>query len=316
MGRATVLEKYQRLEAEGIWRPDADSQRRDVIVSIGEATLTISDPNETVLTHWSLPAIVRTNPGTRPAIYSTGAEASDTLEISDTEMIDSLERVFRAIRRGQARPGRLRGGLFVLITLILLAIVFLWLPGAVIRYTASIIPDAPSASIGRAILADIPRVSGAPCASPAGTRALEALEARLFPGGKRRLIVLPSALTGTAHLPGGILLVGHELVEDYETPVPLAEALIAEDLEAALTDPVEAMLRDAGLMAAFRLLTTGKLAEEDLSRHAERLMLPSEPQVARGALRAAVGARELGEGTTMPILNDSDWIALQQICEE
>ena len=53
----TVLAEYQRLEAEGVWRADEDAQRRDVIVSIGEATLTLTDLNEVALTHWSLPAI-------------------------------------------------------------------------------------------------------------------------------------------------------------------------------------------------------------------------------------------------------------------
>jgi len=90
LGRTTVLEQYQRLEAEGVWRPDPEAQRRDVIVSIGEATLTLSDAGERVLTHWSLPALSRVNPGVRPAIYSPGADAPDTLEISDGNMIEAL----------------------------------------------------------------------------------------------------------------------------------------------------------------------------------------------------------------------------------
>ena len=47
----TVLAKYQRLEAEGLWRPDPAAQRRDVIVSIGDATLTIATGNGSVLSH-------------------------------------------------------------------------------------------------------------------------------------------------------------------------------------------------------------------------------------------------------------------------
>ena len=315
LGRSTVLEKYQRLEAEGIWRPGPDSQRRDVIVSIGEATLTISDLNESVLTHWSLPALERANPGTGPAVYSPGADATDTLEIADAQMIDALEQVSRAIRRGQARPGRLRGGLLLLVGVLLAAVVVLWLPGAVSRYTASILPDAARVSIGRAVLADIPRVSGTPCVGTAGARALVVLKTRLFPKKERRLVVLPSALAGTAHLPGGILLVGHELVEDHETPVPLAEALVAEDLEAALTDPVETLLREAGVFASLRLLTTGHLSDADISRHTERLMLPSDPKVAPSVIRAALTAKGIGGADDPPFLNDSDWLALQQICE-
>ena len=66
----TALSKYQRLEAAGLWRADARPRKRlDVIVSVGEATLTITDMRERVQTHWSIAAIARANPGQRPAIY-------------------------------------------------------------------------------------------------------------------------------------------------------------------------------------------------------------------------------------------------------
>ncbi len=64
----TVLAKYQRLEAQGIWRAEPEAQRRDVIVSIGKATITISAANGTALTHWSLPAMHRLNPNELPAV--------------------------------------------------------------------------------------------------------------------------------------------------------------------------------------------------------------------------------------------------------
>ena len=48
----TALKQYQRIEATGLWRPSPDVQRREVVVSIGEATLTISDFNDRALTHW------------------------------------------------------------------------------------------------------------------------------------------------------------------------------------------------------------------------------------------------------------------------
>ena len=57
----TALKEYDRIEATGLWRANADAQRREVIVSIGDATLTISDHNDRALAHWSLPAIERAN---------------------------------------------------------------------------------------------------------------------------------------------------------------------------------------------------------------------------------------------------------------
>lgn len=39
----TALREYDRLEATGLWRPGPEEQRREVVVSIGEATLVITD---------------------------------------------------------------------------------------------------------------------------------------------------------------------------------------------------------------------------------------------------------------------------------
>mgnify|MGYP005990444423 FL=1 len=47
----TALTKYDRLEATGLWRPAPDGQRREVIVSIGNATLMISDMNDQAIAH-------------------------------------------------------------------------------------------------------------------------------------------------------------------------------------------------------------------------------------------------------------------------
>ena len=60
----TALDKYQRIEALGLWRADNVSQRKDVLISIGETTLLISDMQEQPLAHWSLAAIEEQIPET------------------------------------------------------------------------------------------------------------------------------------------------------------------------------------------------------------------------------------------------------------
>ncbi|MBL4558023.1 MAG: hypothetical protein JKP98_15845 [Rhodobacteraceae bacterium] len=95
----TALEQYERLEAEGLWRPAADAQRREVLVSFGSASLVIADRNDVALAHWSLPALTRLNPGKRPALYAPGGEAAETLEIADATMVDAVETVRRALAR-------------------------------------------------------------------------------------------------------------------------------------------------------------------------------------------------------------------------
>ena len=55
----TALSKYDRLEATGLWRATRDTQRREVFVSIGDATLVISDLTDRAVAHWSIAAVER-----------------------------------------------------------------------------------------------------------------------------------------------------------------------------------------------------------------------------------------------------------------
>lgn len=335
----TVLAKYQRLEAEGLWRPDPETQRRDVIVSIGKATLTIATANGAVLSHWSLPAITRQNPGKTPAIYTTGDEIPETLELSDAEMTEAIDKVLKAIRRGGARPGRLRGLGVTATAAAIAALALFWAPGAITRYAAGLIPDAARAGIGERLRAEVRRLTGPRCAEASGLRALDKLETRLFPGGGTELVVLPSALAETAYLPGGTILIAHQLVEDYEVPEALAGFLLAEDIRRQTRDPLERLMSDAGLGAALRLLTTGRIDDAALRRHAEAIVASTPAPVsdvrliaalakARVSGRAYAYAKDIsGESTVElieasvsapqgePVLGDGDWIALQRICE-
>ena len=334
----TVLAKYQRLEAEGIWRPEPQAQRRDVVVSIGDATITISDFNGTALTHWSLPAMQRLNPGETPALYGPGDDAPETLEIADEEMTAAFEKVLKAIRRGHARPGRLRGLTTAAIVVAVALAGVLWVPGAIIRHTASLVPPSVRAGIGTTLLDEVQTVTGAACANPSGQRALSHLEDRLFSGEATRLVVLPSALASTAHLPGGTILISSTLVEDHETPEVLAAYLVAEDLRRDRSDPLVRLLDAAGLRAALGLLSKGRLADDTLRHMAEWLVAQPPVRVADAQLilrlrtagvpgTAYAYARDISGETTRaliedtatadpPVLGDGDWIALQRICED
>ena len=87
----TALDRYVRLESDALWREAPDAQRRDVVISFGNATLVIADQAARPLAHWSLTALNRLNPGERPAVYAPDAEESELLEISDATMIDAIE---------------------------------------------------------------------------------------------------------------------------------------------------------------------------------------------------------------------------------
>ena len=334
----TVLAKYQRLEAEGLWRPHPEAQRRDVIVSIGDATITISAANGTALAHWSLPAIKRLNPGETAALYRPGEDSSELLELAEAEMIEAVEKVLRAIQRGSRHPGRGRRFATLAAGLAILSAAAVWLPGAVVHYTASLVPDVARASIGASLLSELDRVAGAPCSEPAGVRALDKLEARLFKDKPTELFVLRSALSETTHLPGGTILIAHTLVEDYETPEVLAGYVLAEDIRRQNTDPLARLLNVAGLRSALTLLLQGRVPDEGLKRMAEGVVADSPATISDTDLIARMTKAEVptepyayardfsGETTAVliaanatdlpPILDDGDWLALQRICED
>ena len=334
----TALKEYQRLEATGLWRPTADDQRREVIVSIGEATLTISDLNDKALTHWSLAAIDRINPGSLPAVFSPDGDPGETLELGETEtaMIDALEKVRQAIERARPRPGRLRLFSVLATTAAVLAVLVFWLPGALLRHTVSVVPDIKRQEIGEALLGRIERIAGTACDAPDTAPVLAALARRT---GAREIVVLRDGVRDSLHLPGGIVLLNRSLIEDHQDPAVAAGYILMELARAAVTDPLGELLDDGGASASFRLLTTGTLTQKTLDRYGERLLVAPRPDLpddlALGVFdlasvpsspyayaRDASGETVLGliEADPMagqspdPVLRDRDWVLLQGIC--
>ncbi|MEM6696170.1 MAG: hypothetical protein AAF626_16045 [Pseudomonadota bacterium] len=336
----TALADYQRLEAPGIWRAAPGDQRRDVIVSLGDATLVIYDGASRPLAHWSLPAVERLNPGEAPALYRPGPDSPEDLELTHAELISAIERVGHAVARNRAQRGRLRLYLALGGFLALAALGVFWLPDVLIRHTASVVPEATRAAIGTRLQTEIQRFAGPPCQAPLGSAALRALAARLGQP-PEALVVLPAGIKTAAHLPGGTVLLNRALVEDYEDPLVVAGYVLAETTRAAARDPVEALLRETGAMTAFRLLTTGDVPSEMLSSYAQVVTTAPPGPVDTRALLAAfadtgvpaspyayavdiTGERTLGlieadpvaVSDALPVLRDSEWVSLQSICGE
>ncbi|KPU84859.1 hypothetical protein JI58_01190 [Marinosulfonomonas sp. PRT-SC04] len=344
----TALAEYDRLESSGLWRvlpdaenPDADAKRREVIVSFGNATIVLSDQNDKPLAHWAMAAIRRQNAGKRPAIYSPDKEAGETLEIDDDAMIDAIEKIRAAINRQRPKPGRLRWGLLGGLMTATVALSVFWLPNALVRHTVSVIPTAKRLEIGQSIVNNIKRISGQACTSTYGSRALDTLALRLDASSPPKLIVLPSGVTHATHLPGGFILLNHELFEDFEEPDVAAGYIIAEQFRAQKRDPLEPLLRTLGLRSTFTLLTTGKISDADLSSYAEHLLTSPQPAIDPQELLLkflaantrstpyAYGVDPTGETTlelieadpfaslaAIPLLTDEQWINLQSICED
>lgn len=337
----TALTEYQRLESTGLWRAAPDGQRREVVVVFGDATLVISDSRSmAALAHWSLPAVVRLNPGKRPALYAPGPEAGEELEIEDETMIAAIGKLRRLIEARRPHPGRLRQWLLGAGVALLFGIVVFWLPGALIAHTAAILPDARRDDIGARVLADLTRLTGAPCTTPEGDAALARLAARVLGTGRGSLLVLPTGLDAPRALPGGRIAIPRVQAESGAPPEVLAGHILTARLRAERADPTRRLLDWAGLGAALGLLTTGDLPEDAVHGYAETFLtepldpVPSDPLIAAfGAAKVpstpfAYALDPTGEATldliesdpfrsgppAAPVLEDGDWVALQGIC--
>lgn len=334
----TALKKYERLEATGLWRVTPEDQRREVIVSIGEATLTISDLNDRALTHWSLAALVRLNEGELPAIYGPDGDPGETLELGADEaaMIEAIEKLRLAIERARPSPGRLRLFSMVAITASILLLMVFWLPGALARHTVSVVPDIKRQEIGRAILGRIERVAGTACSAADSASVLARLADRT---GARRLVILRGGVSDSLHLPGGIILLNKSLIEDYEDPAVAAGYILTERARAQALDPLAELLGLSGPSTAFRLLTTGQLTQSALDGYAEQVLTAPRPDITDDAVLAVFAqaaipstpyayARDITGETVLglieadpmagrdlaPVLPDRDWVLLQNIC--
>jgi hypothetical protein len=337
----TALTRYQRLEAAGLWRADKHAQRLDVIVSVGEATLTITDMRDRVQTHWSIAAIARANPGQTPAIYYPDGDPGETLELpeNEAEMIAAIETLRSAVARQRPRPGRLRliGVTASVATVVALAV--FWLPDVAREHALRVVPAVKRAEIGQALVAHLYRATGPACRGPGGRMALSALARRLPPReGTARFEVIRDGIDNVLRLPGGTMLIASTLVEDHEEPDVVAGHIIAAYLRAEAQDPLDRLLAEAGPVASMRLLATGRLTDADLQDHAETLVriprdAPSDTAMLNGfahwQVRATPYARASeSAGTALekggpfgpsvapppPILEDGDWLRLQAIC--
>ncbi|WGW05513.1 hypothetical protein [Tropicibacter oceani] len=338
----TALKEFDRLEATGLWRATPEDQRREVIVSLGDATLTITSIKGEVLAHWSLAAVNRSNGSAIPAIYHPDGDPGETLELPEGEevMIKGVDRLLKAIEKRRPRPGKLRLILGLGFGAVIAAGAVFWLPGALERYAVNVVPMVKRAEIGEALLTHMTRVTGQPCRAPEALRSLDRLALRILgPGHEGDLIVVPQGVAESAHLPGGIVMLNRSVVEDFEDPDVAAGYVLAEKARARARDPLGELLDYAGLMASLKLITTGLLPEDTLSAYAETLLKRKDSDPSFDTLLAAFAkaevrstpyayARDITGESTLPlieadpragqgsreVLSDADWVRLQGIC--
>jgi hypothetical protein len=330
----TALDRYVRLESDGIWRAGPDAQRKDVVISFGDATLVISDQAGRPLSHWSLPAVTRQNPGEHPAVYTPDdAGDGEAVEVAEATMINAIEEVSKALTKARPKPGKLRqwitGGLIAAS----LALAIFWLPGALMRQTLAVVPQPKRAEIGATILGHMQRETGTICRSPKAMEAAARLATRLFGAeAHQKIVIVPTLARGSLAIPGGIILLDYGSLQAADDPAVAAGHVLAGYAAGQELDPLEAILDQAGLRTTFGLLTTGDLPEEVLALYAKiavsapwqdldaDTLLPvfDVSQIPTSPYAAVMGTDlqpdPMMDEAVPTILNDADWVSLQNIC--
>ena len=329
----TALEQYKLLETTGLWRESPEEQRKDVVVSFGEATLVVSSPAGVALTHWSLAALVRVNPHEFPAVFTPDDDGFETLELDDETMIHALETVIETVAKRAPQPWRLRRYILVLSLFGVIGLGLFWFPGALQRHTLSVVPEVTRHQIGDALLVEVERLTGSACDAAGGDLALNRMRMRLSPE-TRALAILPLGSLQSTHLPGGHILLGQALLDAQDDPEVVAGYVLAEEIRMNSADPLEALLTHAGTIAAFQLMTSGQLPQDSLSQYAEHLLISQPKDLTAEILVARFARADLSiagyavsvdrpeliavdphpDGSSQPVMGDGDWITLLQIC--
>lgn len=326
----TALHGLDRLEAPGLWRPSHDDQRREVYVTVGNAELVIEDRTGTALSHWSLPALVRLNPGEAPALFGPGPGSDEVLEIEEPEMVAALDRVITAVEKGRRRPGALRRVTVGIVLGFAVGLSVLWLPGALREQAATLIPAAKRADIGARMLREMTGLTGPACSNPTGIEALAQLRDRIFPVRPLTLVVLRDLPQDTIALPGGTIALTDLLLLTQDDPDVLAGHAVAAAKAAQVHAPFEAFLEGMGFFNLTRMLTTGEVPQQAISDHVDRLILEPQPLPGADVLRPAFDAARLAwapyaaetgqpvgaapPSRMPPAMDDTPWQALREIC--
>lgn len=338
----TALKRYLKLESPGLWRDAPQDQRRNVTVSFGETSLVLTDPKtDLALSHWSLPAVERRNPGETPALFAPGKDAHETLELDDPDMILALETVQVALATRRPRPGRLRSSILGATSIAILALAVLWLPGALIKHIAAVVPAAKRAEIGERALREVVRLTGTPCAQALGQKAMAEMSERLFgPLNTPILLAVNNGASPALHLPGDVILLSRSLFDAQNGPQAAAGAALVEQARSAARDPLIPLLEFAGLVPTLQLLTTGELPDSALAGYGEVVIkatplplsdeamvavfakagVPTTPYAATlgtsDPVAQSLASKDPFKDVPLPALMPDDaWVSLQAICD-
>ena len=372
----TALARYERLEAAGRYFDGETARPREVIVKFGDASLIVSNMEDLPITHWSLAGVRDISHDGGGLALTPDRDSDERLIVTDPEMVEAIREVCPDLRR-RPPPPRNRWRRIAIWSALALgsvyAIAFHIVPSLADQMAALIPPEAEIA-MGEEMVdqfAALIAEDGPPrfCESPAGTRALAAMTARLETRAGSHVPltvrVLDHSMVNAFALPGGQIVLFRGLLEKADDPEEVAGVLGHEIGHVVARDPTRLTLRSAGTAGLLGILLgdftgttvtvglTEAILRSGYQREAEAQAdvfaadllgeegLPTAPLAnffdklhaahgetsgllthlsthpdLRGRAAKTRDADAIGNAPFEPVLNDQDWVALRNICEE
>ncbi len=330
----TALKKFERLESLGLWKKTQTSQKKEVIVSFGDASLVLSDSHDTPLSHWALDAIEIRAIDDERVIYTPDRDGFETLEISDPTMNYAINKLCKAIHKPKSQRGRIRLLSTGLIIVLFSLLAFFWLPGALADYATRVVSDAKAREIGAKLMPYITQYSGQPCRLDVTDPIIRKLEKRLVEDSRNTVFIVDLGARYSIHLPGRLILANRSLVENFPEPEVLSGFVLMEKALQDKAPALRSLFLQAGTIATLSFLVSGTIDDKILANYAKNRMakpmiLPDAKILLKRFKAADISstpfARVLNnrvlengdpvKGEYQPILTDPEWLELQSICE-
>ena len=249
----TALEKYDRLEAIGIWQETKEAPPREVVVSFGDASLQLTGGNDTPLTHWALLATRAVGTKGEATIWSPDPEHAETLAITDPEMNRAIRAITAELEDLPTKPPVLRW-VVRLVGILLLVALISRAPPYIAGWAAMLTSPIRAEAISEQMVADLVSENGKACRNWQSARDLEGLLETTF-GQPPEVRVFRLDEPALFALPDGTIIVSRNALDRPPAQVMarLALAMAGVKRHAGL----EQALLDLGPLAGLEYLVTG-----------------------------------------------------------
>ena len=335
----SIRSRFLRLEAQALWRISPDSPEQHVIAHLGRNSLTLISTDNATLAHWSLSAVQRVRTGGSSAFFSPDPASGEWIEIKDPTMIEALSEIL-LIPASDSPKRRRRNPFFLAVFAVLLSFGgIIGFSGEFARQLSGLAGKTVREQVGIRIADEFFGLHGAPCDDSNAAVALENLRKRVSGRNAPKVSVVRQGVPSSFLLPGGNMLLANRYVEFAESPEVTAGYILRESISMRKFDPLGQFFFHAGLLPSVRILLDPDAGSESYNSYAAALSdlespsppiesliegfrkaeLPSSPFAlslppTTDAAAILVALDPFANQSYAPVLRDSDWLTLRDIC--